>query len=52
VATLLAWPILGQVPQAAALAGSVFIVAGIALAGRGESEPAAPPRPGAAEPAR
>ncbi|MFE0752831.1 DMT family transporter [Inquilinus sp. NPDC058860] len=55
VATLLAWPILGQAPQAAALIGSVFIVAGIALAGRGEAapaEPAAPPRPGAAEPAR
>ncbi|MGO1076781.1 EamA family transporter [Inquilinus sp. CA228] len=49
VATVLAWPILGQVPQTAALVGSVFIVAGIALAGRGESEPA---RPGAAEPAR
>ncbi|WP_225770218.1 DMT family transporter [Inquilinus sp. Marseille-Q2685] len=52
VATLLAWPILGQAPQAVALIGSVFIVAGIVLAGRGEAEPAAPARPGAAEPAR
>lgn len=52
VATLLAWPILGQVPQAAALVGSIFIIAGIALAGRGESAPAEPVRPGAAEPAR
>jgi len=55
VATLLAWPILGQVPQTAALTGSVFIIAGIALAGRGEAapaEPTAPARPGAAEPAR
>ena len=52
VATLLAWPILGQVPQTAALIGSVFIVAGIALAGRGEAAPAEPSRPGVAEPAR
>ena len=51
VATLLAWPILGQVPQAAALVGSVFIIAGIALAGRGEAEPARPARACTAEPA-
>lgn len=51
VATLLAWPILGQVPQAAALIGSVFIVAGIALAGRGEADRALPAQPRAAEPA-
>ncbi|MGK9236598.1 DMT family transporter [Inquilinus limosus] len=52
VATLLAWPILGQVPQTAALVGSVFIVAGIALAGRGEAEATpAPAASGAVEPA-
>jgi len=50
VATLLAWPILGQVPQTAALIGSVFIVAGIALASRGDAEPA-PAAPASAEPA-
>ncbi|MBW8725894.1 MAG: DMT family transporter [Inquilinus limosus] len=49
VATLLAWPILGQVPQTAALVGSVFIVVGIALAGGGKAK--APARPRAAEPA-
>jgi drug/metabolite transporter (DMT)-like permease len=37
------------VPQTATLIGSVFIVAGIALAGRGEAE--VPATPGAVEPA-
>lgn len=54
IATLLAWPILGQVPQAAALAGSVFIIAGIALASRAEAKAPEPAKaePQGAEPAR